>query len=118
MSATEPTGFDLDDARAFIAKATWTFAETMPWAPHEYATRHRSRAQGLEAEFEAFAFLIETDGFWRRWGRHRWRSLNVDDHFYWLHWNVVASVRERTVINRWWLGSASPGPAQLSLEVS
>jgi hypothetical protein len=32
---------------------------------------------------------------------HRWRSLNVDDRFYWLHWNPVSSVRERTVINRW-----------------
>src|SRR4051812_40520423 len=78
--------FGLDDARAFVEAATWHFARTMPWAPHEYTTRHRCRAQGIEADFESFVRLIESDGFWRPWGRHRWRSLALDAHVFWLHW--------------------------------
>jgi hypothetical protein len=93
--------FGFGAARVFIAQAIWTFAETMPWAPHEYTTRWACRGQGIEDDFEAFALLIESDGYWRPWGRHQWRSLNLDDRFYWLHWNPVASVRERTVVNRW-----------------
>src|SRR3954454_3153735 len=97
-------GDAVDRARAFIAKATWTFAETYAhFAPHEYTTRWTCRARGIEDEFEAFVRLIESDaGYWRPWGRHRWRSLNLDGRFYWLHFNV-ATVKERTVINRWWL---------------
>src|SRR5689334_12744983 len=114
MSSTQPTGFD---ARAFVAQAEWTFAETYArFAPHSYCSRWTCRARGVEAEFEAFALLIESDGYWRLWGRHRWRSLALDEHIYWLHWNPVTSVRERTVINRWWADRMDPDPGQLTLE--
>lgn len=111
-------GFGLDAAREFTARATWTFAKTMPWAPHEYTVRQRCRAQGIEAEFEAFVVLIESDaGHWRPWGSHRWRSLNLDAHTYWLHWNRVDSVAERTIVNRRHRDQMGPEAAQLALEV-
>ena len=30
---------DLDRIREMIARCQWTFAKTMPWAPHEYIVR-------------------------------------------------------------------------------
>ena len=30
---------DIDKIREFIARCQWTFAKTMPWAPHEYIVR-------------------------------------------------------------------------------
>jgi hypothetical protein len=107
---------EMDEARTFIAKATWVWAKTYgAFAPHEYTTRERCREQRIEVEFEAFAALIESDGYWRPWGRHRCRSLDVDDRFYWLYWKPIPA-RERDVINRWWI-EAKPDPTQLTLEV-
>jgi hypothetical protein len=106
---------DLEAASAFIAKAPWTFATTYArFASHEYTTRWDCRARRIEDDFERFVRLIEEHGYWRLWGRRRWRSLNVDDRFYWLHWNL-ATVEERTVINRWWKAARQPEPDQLEL---
>ena len=108
---------ELERARAFVEQADWTYAETYArFAEHEYTTRWACRARRIEDEFEQFVRLIESDGYSRPWGTHRWRSLTVDNRFYWLHWNVC-TVRERTVINRWWLDAARPEPAQLSMEI-
>ncbi|MFA9270793.1 MAG: hypothetical protein ACEQSX_08540 [Baekduiaceae bacterium] len=106
----------MDAARAFVEAASWVFAETYAaFAPHEYTTRWTCRERGIEADFEAFALLIESDGYWRRWGRNRWRSLSVGPWTFWLHWNLVESVRERTVINRWWTDRMAPQVDQLTL---
>ena len=113
----KPTALRLDDARAFVQAAEWTWASTYAhFAPHEYTTRWSCRARGIESEFEAFVRTIEAAGYWRPWGSHRWHSLNLDDRFYWLHWNI-ATVAERTVINRWWLDAASAESTQLALQV-
>ena len=98
-----------------MRQARWTFAASMPWHPHTYATRQHCRELGIEAEFLWFAALIEESGHWRIWGRHRWRTLDLDDRFFWLHWNVIP-VGERTIINSWWL-SAKVESGQLSLEL-
>ena len=101
-----------EEARAFIARAVWTLAETIPWAPHECCTRWTCRARRIEEEFEQFALLIGSDaGYGRPWGRHRWRSLALDEHVFWLHWNPVSPVHERTVINRWLRDAMAPEPA-------
>ena len=71
---------------------------------------------GIEDEFEDFVRLIEADGYWRLWGLHRWRSLTVDDHVYWLHWNLC-TVEERMIVNRWWRDRMAPEPAQLTMEL-
>jgi hypothetical protein len=105
-----------EEARAFVARASWAFASTMPWSPHEYTTRAGCRARGIEPEFESFVRMVESDGFWRAWDRHRWRSITIDEHVFWLHWNL-ATVAQRTVVNRWWRDRMAPAPAQLSLEV-
>jgi len=66
------------DAMLFEALTTGLFlsvAESYArFAPHEYTTRWTCRERGIEDQFEAFVRLIESDGFWRPWGRHRWRT--------------------------------------------
>lgn len=57
---------------------------------------------GPERGFDQLAVLITEDGYWRPWGAHRRRTINLDGRFYWLHWNVC-TIAERTVINRWTL---------------
>src|SRR4051794_16665406 len=89
-----------DEARAFIAKSRWIFAETMPWAPHEYCARRTCFERGIEPQFVAFARLIQEAGYNRRWGGHLWRSLAVDDRTYWLH-RIWFPPEQRTIINRW-----------------
>jgi hypothetical protein len=108
-----------EQARAFIARAVWVFASSMPWAPHEYTQRWACRAQGIEAEFEAFVVWIEDPsgpGYWRPWGGHHWRSVDFGGHVFWLHHNYVASPRERTIVNRWHRDQMGSAPPQLSLE--
>lgn len=103
-------------ARAFVRRAKWVFASSMPWHPHEYVSRRDCLNDGIEDEFEDFVRLIEADGYWRLWGLHRWRSLTVDDHVYWLHWNLC-TVEERMIVNRWWRDRMAPEPAQLTMEL-
>ena len=107
-----------DEARAmaFINAAEWTFAATMKWAPHAYATRQRCRELGIESGFLALAQLIEDSGWWRIYGQHRYRSLIVGPHTYWLHWSVWP-VAQRTIINRWWTERMRPDSGQLAFEV-
>ena len=61
---SEPPSTLLPTCRAFIAKAHWTYARTFErFAPHEYALRHRVRAQGIEKEFDALARCIDDYGY-------------------------------------------------------
>src|SRR3954451_13374346 len=60
--------FGLDDARAFIVKARWTYATSLAEHPHEYLARARLTPE-LQAGFDAFVALIERDGYTGRfWG--------------------------------------------------
>lgn len=103
-------------ARAFVRRATWTFASSMPWHPHEYVARRDCRQQGIESDFLDFVQTIEDEGYWRLWGKHRWRSLALDEHVYWLHWELWP-VEERTIVNRWWRERMAPDSGQLTLEL-
>jgi hypothetical protein len=42
MSATQPTAAEFDRVCALIAVGRWTYAKTMPEAPHEYCLRMAS----------------------------------------------------------------------------
>ena len=78
---------DLDRARAFIAKARWVFAKTLEWAPHEYTVRGDCARAGLDAEFawlRSWILEVGYDRFDSRWPWRTWRTIDVDEHYYWL----------------------------------
>jgi hypothetical protein len=109
----QPSPFGLDEARAFIARATWVFARTVPEWPHWYAVRRDCARIGLAADFAAFQASIETAGYDRWWGWRTWRTLDVDDFIYWLD-------GKDNLINRARRDTPAPvvlEPAQLRLEV-
>jgi hypothetical protein len=101
---TEPDGRapvpapDLDRARAFVARAEWTFARTMADTPHEYAVREKWFADG--GSHEEFSWLVEhiyTAGWNGRWRYRRGKYLTVDEHQYWcMGWPP----RQTTIVNR------------------
>ena len=82
-----------EDGRAFIAKAPWRFAKTMPENPHEYTVR----GQTPDEEFDAFVLLIRERGYQRRFGGRPYSYLNVDGRRY---WTMGAPLRMTTIINR------------------
>ena len=83
----------LDTVRAFIAKAPWTFAKTMPENPHDYTVR----GQTPDDEFEQVVQLIRDHGYKRRFGRTTYTYLDVDG---WRHWTMGAPLEQTTIINR------------------
>jgi hypothetical protein len=93
--------FTIDDVRAYVAKARWQFATTMPQWPHEYTVR--AWRQDLEREFFEFAALIRRDGVVKPWPRdsatprHRLTYLELDG---WEYWTMGEPIPETTVINR------------------
>ncbi len=82
-----------EDGRAFVARAPWRFAETMPDIPHEYTVR----GQTPDEEFNAFVLLIRRDGYKRRFGNSTYTYLNIDGHRY---WTMGAPLEATTIINR------------------
>jgi len=100
-SVQAPRPFEVDDARAFIAKVRWQFAKTMPRWPHEYTVR--DWRTDLDADFEAFATLIRMMGTVKPWPRtsrtpkYRHSYLTIDGFEY---WTMGALISETTVINR------------------
>ena len=73
---------DLDRIREMIARCQWTFAKTMPWAPHEYIVRGKCPLS--EDEF-------------LHWGKYYHPYLYVDGYKY---WTMGAPVDETIVMNR------------------
>lgn len=107
-----PEGTVLDACRDFVNAAHWTYARTMPQWPHEYALRHRVRAQGIEAEFDELARCIDRYGFRGQFGRAQRHYLNVDE---WRYWKMEPYlVLPISVINR---AHREPESAQLRLEM-
>ena len=83
----------LDTVRAFIAKAPWTFAKTMPDNPHDYTVR----GQTPDGEFEQVVLLIREHGYKRPLGRTTYTYLDVDG---WRYWTMGAPLEQTTIINR------------------
>lgn len=108
----------MSPVRAFIESIPWTYATTYSkFAEHTYATRWDARRLGLEEEFTAFAATIQNEGYDRRWGKHLWKSLDLDDGMtYWLYWRFEPP-EARTIVNRWHTAEMAKPPAQLSLEL-
>lgn len=81
--------------RSMIARCEWTFAKTMPFAPHEYIVKEKCP---LTAEdFEYFVNMQREHGVKERWGKYNNPYLYIDDYKY---WTMGAPLEETTVINR------------------
>jgi hypothetical protein len=87
------TDEDVATVRAFIAKAPWVFAKTIPESPHEYTVR----GQTPHDEFEHVVQLIRDHGYERRYGRATYTYLDVDG---WRFWTMGAPIPQTTILNR------------------
>ena len=86
---------DFSKLRQMIARCHWTFAKTMPSAPHEYIVK--SKCSLSEEEFEYFVNMQRQYGVMEKWGKYNHPYLYIDDYKY---WTMGAPVEETTVINR------------------
>ena len=86
---------NLDRLREMIARCEWTFAKTMPFAPHEYIVKERCPLSA--EEFEYFVNMQRDHGIRERWGKYNNPYLYVDDYKY---WTMGAPLEDTTVINR------------------
>ncbi len=89
---TEP---DYDKLREMIARCQWTFAKTMPWAPHEYIVR--GKCPLADEEFLYFIDMQRRFGVKEHWGKYFNPYLYIDDYKY---WTMGAPVEETIVMNR------------------
>ena len=86
---------DYDKLRKMITRCEWTFAKTMPFAPHEYIVKERCPLSA--EEFEYFVNMQREHGIRERWGKYNNPYLYIDDYKY---WTMGAPLEDTTVINR------------------
>ncbi len=95
--------FDLDAARAFVAQVSvsFTYAKSVPDAPHTYLVRARLEPE-LQVAFDRFVALIERDGYTGRFGQQTWRYLDLDGRAYWpsKSWFGPDAGKPATMLNR------------------
>ena len=84
-----------DKLRSMIARCEWTFAKTMPFAPHEYLVKEKCPL--TTDEFEYFVNMQREHGVKERWGKYNNPYLYIDDYKY---WTMGAPLEDTTVINR------------------
>ena len=83
------------ELRSMISRCGWTFAKTMPFAPHEYIVKDKCPL--TTEEFEYFVSMQREYGVKERWGKYNHPYLYIDDYKY---WTMGAPMEETTVINR------------------
>ncbi|MBQ3628049.1 MAG: hypothetical protein II947_03340 [Bacteroidaceae bacterium] len=81
--------------RKMIVRCKWTFAKTMPFAPHEYIVRDKCPL--TDEEFVYFVDMQRRFGVKERWGKYNNPYLYIDDYKY---WTMGAPIEETKVINR------------------
>jgi len=86
---------DFDRLRDMIGRCEWTFAKTMPWAPHEYIVRGKCPLS--DEEFIYFVEQQRAYGIHERWGKYNHPYLYIDDYKY---WTMGAPIEETIIINR------------------
>lgn len=89
------TPLDYQRLRKMIARCQWTFAKTMPFAPHEYIVRGKCLLS--EEDFVYFVNMQRQYGVKERWGKYNHPYLYIDDYKY---WTMDAPIEETKVINR------------------
>ena len=88
-------GLNYEKLRSMIARCEWTFAKTMPFAPHEYIVKEKCPL--TTDEFEYFVNMQREHGVKEHWGKYNNPYLYIDDYKY---WTMGAPIEETTVINR------------------
>ena len=81
--------------REFISRCQWTYAKTMPWAPHEYIVR--GKCPLTDEEFLYFIDAQRKHGIYEIWGRYNLPYLYIDDYKY---WTMGDTYENTTIINR------------------
>lgn len=81
--------------REMIDRCKWTFAKTMPFAPHEYIVKNNCPL--TTEEFEYLINMQREYGIREQWGKYNNSYLYIDDYKY---WTMGAPIEETTVINR------------------
>ena len=71
---------DYAKLREMISRCQWTFAKTIPWAPHEYIVRGKRPL--TEEEFLYFVGIQRRFGVKEHWGRYFFPYLHIDDYKY------------------------------------
>lgn len=84
-----------DKLREMIARCEWTFAKSMPFAPHEYIVR--GKCPLTEEEFLYFIDMQRRFGVKEHWGKYYNPYLYIDDYKY---WTMGDPYDVTTVINR------------------
>lgn len=90
--ATEP---NYNKLREMISRCQWTFAKSMPFAPHEYIVRDKCPL--TDDEFVLFVEMQRQHGVKEKWGKHENSYLYINDYKY---WTMGAPIEETKVMNR------------------
>ena len=90
-----PTG-ELPFARRFIAACRFTYAKSVPHAPHEYCPI-ASLDDSSQEDSDRFFALINEHGYRGRFGATVYRYLDVDG---WRYWRSPAYFSPGWMINR------------------
>jgi hypothetical protein len=69
------------ELQEWMASVHWIYAKSMPKHPHEYCLKREQDAD----LFERVVRTIWDHGYDRPYLRRPWRSLDVGDHFVWVH---------------------------------
>lgn len=85
-------GYDLDSISRCLNRCTWTYAKTMPQAPHEYIVRGKCALTD-----EEFLYIVHAQrdlGIHEVWGSYNFPYLHVDGYKYW----TMGDTFENTII--------------------
>jgi hypothetical protein len=77
----EPPYLTDEELEEWMASVSWKYAKTMPRHPHEYTLR----ANQDEELFVRVCRTIWDLGYDRSYLNRPWRSLDIGDHYVWLH---------------------------------
>ncbi len=90
--AAEP---NYNKLREIISRCQWTFAKSMPFAPHEYIVRDKFPL--IDDEFVYFVEMQRQFGVMEKWGKHNNSYLYIDDYKY---RTMGAPIEETKIMNR------------------
>jgi hypothetical protein len=74
----------VETARTFVRAGAWTFAKTMPWAPHHYVVRQRETAAGRAEGYDALRALILDYHYLRDWRGRSFRGVTLEGLTLWI----------------------------------
>ena len=89
-----------EELQEWMISVRWIYAKSMPQHPHEYTLKREQN----EELFERVVRTVWDHGYDRSYLRRPWRSLDVGDHYIWVHtvpepW-MPAPLEDTVLINR------------------